>query len=72
MVKLFTFKNGAYNRVKDGLFGKERDVLESLFIDDKTPKTFDKLTGLQKKVIRKMGWDKIHFLTSIDLTKSKK
>jgi hypothetical protein len=65
MAKLFTFKNGSYNREENGLFGEEDVVLRGLFNDiktDNTPKQFDKLTGLQKKVIRKMGWPKEAFL----------
>jgi hypothetical protein len=62
LVNLFTFKNGTYSQKENGLFGTERKVLKSLFNKENEPIHFEKLTGLQKKIIRKMGWPKEAFL----------
>ncbi len=59
------------NKKLVGLLGSEREVLREMFIDEKTPKQFDKLTGMQKKVIRKMGWPKSIFIKKITLKTEK-
>ena len=69
LVNLFTFKNGTYSQKENGLFGAENDVLKSLFDKEKQPLHFEKLTGLQKKVIRKMGWPKEAFLKKYQTVK---
>jgi hypothetical protein len=48
---------------KHGLFGSEKDVLDKMFDQEKKlPIKFDKLTNLQKKVLRKMKYEKHWFL----------
>lgn len=56
------FNNGTNTLKTFGVIGSDREVLRGLFVDDDTPKLLDKLTNLQKKVIRKMGWNKEQFL----------
>lgn len=48
---------------RDGLWGKEKEILKSMFSKDgKQPLRFKKLSSLQKKVARKMGYPKEAFL----------
>ena len=62
MVKVFRPQE-TYTVASAGLFGNEQKVLESMFESDKkTPKKFDKLSSLQKKVLAKMKWQKFVFL----------
>lgn len=54
----------SHNKLKDGLIGHEQVALASLFDKEgKNPRKYKKLSGIQKKVIRKMKWNKQIFLT---------
>lgn len=63
MCKAFRFTK-PYTIKEDGLFGREHEVLIEMFSEDrKTVVKFSKLSSLQKKVIRKMNFDKRAFLS---------
>jgi len=62
MVKVLRNK-GTYSIKENGLWGKEREVLDSMS-ENGQPKKFTKLDSLQKKVLRKMKVPKTYFLAS--------
>ena len=62
MVKVLR-TDGTYTIEKKGLWEKEREVLNTMFSEDKKSIIkFEKLTNLQKKVLRKMNFNKQSFL----------
>ena len=62
MVKVLR-TDGTYTIEKKGLWEKEREVLNKMFSEDKKSIIkFEKLTNLQKKVLRKMNFNKQSFL----------
>ena len=61
-VKIYRFKE-PYSVKKHGLFGAEAVVLAGLFTEDrKQTVRYPRLTSPQKKVLRKMKFEKQHFI----------
>lgn len=64
-VSKFSFKDETYTIKKHGLVGKEKEILDGMFTENKKHTVrFEKLNSLQKKVLRKMGFDRSTFLLS--------
>ena len=61
-VRVYRMK-GTYETASGGLIGREQETLKSMFTEDgKQPLQFHKLSSIQKKVLRKMGYPKEIFI----------